>query len=330
MRLGGWPTQLVCTMTCTSEISGSASKGMFRNDQIPVSTSRSVATKTRKRFWAHQSIQRAIMLHPSGGVQAELFRSDRLAVLFRDDGDLPGASALELGGTLVDSVPFVGKSDRGAHRGHAHCGHSGHEEGDRHFRARDGGAIRAGKFHANEVAASPRRNGIGRKFSRRLWRVRRARAPGSGRRRHEGAERRLELAFRIDQEVRGSNDLFALLHTFQDDEAVAASSAKFNLARFEIAVAAIHENHLPGPGLQNPARGNHKLLSLRGFESDVHVHSGCEFETRIWESNASAHGARCHLHLRVEKVHAALKGPAGVGVHRKLRTVAYLDPSQVV
>src|SRR5215831_8631050 len=149
MRPGGCPAQLVWTMTCTSEISGSASKGMFRNDQIPASTSRSVATKTRKRFSAHQSIQRAITLHPSRGVQTELFRGDGLAVLFRDDGNLPCTSALELGGALVDSVPFVGKSDRGTHRGHAHCRHSGHEEGDRDLRTRDGGAIRAGKFHAN-------------------------------------------------------------------------------------------------------------------------------------------------------------------------------------
>src|SRR5262249_7017546 len=115
-------------MTCTSEISRSASKGVFRSDQIPASTSSSVATKTRKRFCAHQSIQRGIMLHPSGGVQAELFRSDRLAVLFRDEGDLPRSAAVELAGALIDSVPFVGKSDRGAHRGHAHCRHGGHEE----------------------------------------------------------------------------------------------------------------------------------------------------------------------------------------------------------
>src|SRR6516165_2279161 len=330
MRLGGWPTQLVCTMTCTSEISGSASKGMFRSDQIPASTSRRVATKTRKRFSAHQSIQRAITLHPSRGVQAELFRGNGLAVLFRDDGDLPCTSALELGGALVDSVPFVGKSDRGTHRGHAHCRHSGHEEGDRNLRARDGGAIRAGKFHPNEVAASPWRIRIGRKFGRRLWRVRRACAPGSGRRRHEGAKRRLELAFRIDEEIRRRDDLLSLLHTLQDNEVVAASSAEFNLARFEIAVAAIYKNHLPRPGLQNPARGNDQLLSLRGFESDSHEHSRREFEARIGEGNASAHCARRHFHLRVEEVHAALKGPARVGVHGKLRAVAYLDPSQVV
>src|SRR5215475_1102934 len=108
MRLGGCPAQLVWTMTCTSEISGSASKGIFRRDQIPASTSSSVATKTRKRFPAHQSIQRAITLHPSRGVQAELLCRDRLPVLLCEDGHLPRSTAIELGGALVDSVSFVG------------------------------------------------------------------------------------------------------------------------------------------------------------------------------------------------------------------------------
>src|SRR5215471_16282520 len=120
MRLGGWPAQLVCTMTCTSDISGNASRGMFRSDQIPASTSRSVATKTRKRFSAHQSIQRAITLHPSRGVHAELFCRDRLTVLLRKNGDLPGSSAIELGGAFVDSISFVRQGDRRTHGGHTH------------------------------------------------------------------------------------------------------------------------------------------------------------------------------------------------------------------
>src|SRR5215472_4545008 len=108
MRLGGWPAQLVCTMTWTSEMSGNASRGMFRSDQIPVSTSRSVATKTRKRLSAHQSIHRAITLHPSRGIQGELLRRDRLPILFCKQGDLPRSSAIELNGALVVSVSFVG------------------------------------------------------------------------------------------------------------------------------------------------------------------------------------------------------------------------------
>src|SRR5215472_13292678 len=108
MRLGGWPAQLVCTMTWTSEMSGNASRGMFRSDQIPVSTIRSVATKTRKRLSAHQSIQRAITLHPSRGVQVQLLCRDRLPVLLCEDGHLPRSTAIELSGALVHPVSIVG------------------------------------------------------------------------------------------------------------------------------------------------------------------------------------------------------------------------------
>src|SRR5215469_17341661 len=112
MRPGGWPAQLVCTMTCTSEISGNASRGMFRNDQMPASTSKSVATKTRKPLSAHQSIHRAITLHTSRGVQAELFCRDRLSIFLRKNSDLPSASAVELNGALVDSASFLGEGYR--------------------------------------------------------------------------------------------------------------------------------------------------------------------------------------------------------------------------
>src|SRR5215472_9553348 len=123
MRLGGWPARLVCTITCTSEISGRASRGMCRNDQIPASTSNSVATKTRKRFSAHQSIQRAITLHSSRGVQAELLCGDRLPILLRNDGDLPSSPAIKLSGGLVHFVSFFGESDWSTHGGHTHGWH---------------------------------------------------------------------------------------------------------------------------------------------------------------------------------------------------------------
>src|SRR5215469_5994809 len=151
MRLGGWPAQLVCTITCTSEISGSASKGMFRNDQIPASTSRNVATKTRKRFCAHQSIQRAITLHPSRGVQAELLRRNRLSILFRNDGYLPRSAAVELNRAFVIPVSFVRQGHWHAHSRHTHCGHGRHEKRDGHFRTGNSSTVRASEFHANDV-----------------------------------------------------------------------------------------------------------------------------------------------------------------------------------
>src|SRR5215469_8167867 len=198
MRLGGWPAQLVCTMTCTSEISGNASKGIFRSDQIPASTSSSVATKTRNRFFAHQSIQRVTTLHSPRGIHADLFRGDGLPALFHDDGNLPRSTAIELAGGFVDSVPLVGESEWRTHRSHSHCRHGWHEEGDGDFGARNRGATRTADFHANRVAAFPWRTGFGCKFDPWLWRVHRARAPGSRGRWDEGTEGRLELAFGID------------------------------------------------------------------------------------------------------------------------------------
>src|SRR5215469_793994 len=190
MRLGGWPAQLVCTMTCTSEISGSASRGIFRNDQIPASTSRSVATKTRKRFSAHQSIQRAITLHPPRNIQPELFCRDRLSILFRQDTDLPRSSAIELCETLVDSVSFFGESDRCPHGGHAHRRHCRHGERDRDVRARKRSAACISKLHSNNVAPTPWRSRVGREFGACLRRVCCA-GTCAGRRRNKRTECRL-------------------------------------------------------------------------------------------------------------------------------------------
>src|SRR5436190_6734959 len=115
-------------MTCTSEISGNASSGIRRSDQIPASTRSSVPVKTRKRFIAHQSIQRAITLHSSRGVDAELLTGDGLAVLLRDDSDLPSAAAVEFACPLIKTIAFVAQADRSAHRRHAHARHRRHEE----------------------------------------------------------------------------------------------------------------------------------------------------------------------------------------------------------
>src|SRR5256885_14805863 len=94
-------------MTCTSEMSGSASRGIRRRDQIPESTRSKVAMKTRKRLRAHQSIQREITLHASGGVHAEVFTGDGSAALPGDDRDLPGAATIEPHWAFIGAIPFV-------------------------------------------------------------------------------------------------------------------------------------------------------------------------------------------------------------------------------
>ena len=88
-------------MTCTSEMSGSASSGIRCRDQIPANTKNKVPVKTRKRLRAHHSIQREIILHSSRGIHGELFARDRLPVLLCHDGDLPGSAAPEIAMAFV-------------------------------------------------------------------------------------------------------------------------------------------------------------------------------------------------------------------------------------
>src|SRR5580693_5701572 len=118
-------------------MSGKASRGIRRRDQIPASTSSSVPVNTRKRFCAHQSIQREITLHSSRGVHGELFAGDDLAVLLRKNRDLPRSAAVKLPWTLIESAAFFCERNLRTHRGHAHRWHSRHGKGDRNLRTRN-------------------------------------------------------------------------------------------------------------------------------------------------------------------------------------------------
>src|SRR5580704_5767509 len=101
-------------------MSGNASSGIWRRAQIPVSTSRTVPMKTRKRFRAHQSIHREITLHSSCDVHAELLGRDGLPIPLCEDGDLPGSAAIQLSRTFIEAVALVAECDGYTHRCHAH------------------------------------------------------------------------------------------------------------------------------------------------------------------------------------------------------------------
>src|SRR5712691_10910243 len=119
--LGGWPSHIVWTITCTSEMSGNASSGMWPRDQMPAKTRSKVPVKTRKRFRAHQSIHRAITLHSPFGIHAQGLLGHGLSALLRHDGDLPGSSALQFPLALVTAVAFVRAFAHRTHRCHSHC-----------------------------------------------------------------------------------------------------------------------------------------------------------------------------------------------------------------
>src|SRR5580692_10921623 len=110
-------------------MSGNASSGTRRRDQIPASTSRRVPVNTRKRFCAHQSIQREITLHSSRGVHAELFAGDDLTVLLYKNRDLPRSAAVELPWTLIEPVAFFCERNLRPHCSHTHRGHGRHGKG---------------------------------------------------------------------------------------------------------------------------------------------------------------------------------------------------------
>ena len=57
---------------------------------------------------------------------------------------------------------------------------------------------------------------------------------------------RLQLAFRIDQEVPRGNDLFAALQTAQNGVQISDLGSQLDLARFEIAITEGNEDDLLG------------------------------------------------------------------------------------
>src|SRR6266849_9039247 len=138
-------------------MSGNASRGIWRRAQIPVSTSRTVPMKTRKRFCAHQSIHWEITLHASRGVHAQLLGCDELAILFGENGDLPGSAAFKLSRTFIEAIALLAESYGRAHRCHSHCRHRRHEKRHADFRPRNWRSICVCEFHAEYVAAFVRR-----------------------------------------------------------------------------------------------------------------------------------------------------------------------------
>src|SRR5262249_48012908 len=106
MILGG-SFQAVWIITCTSDMSGRASRGIRRILHKPASSRTSVPVKTRKRLRAHQSIQRVITHMPPSASDGELLLGDGLIRFGRQDGDLPGPAHLHLARAFVAAAALV-------------------------------------------------------------------------------------------------------------------------------------------------------------------------------------------------------------------------------
>src|SRR6266571_4682422 len=96
MRSGLRPIHSVDTITCTSEISGTASSGVRVIAQMPHPVRMAVLVNTRNRLAAHQSMIRSIM------TMAPLVASPR------DDRQLLGSEALPPSHDGHGGVPAAG------------------------------------------------------------------------------------------------------------------------------------------------------------------------------------------------------------------------------
>src|SRR5260370_11511798 len=125
MTFGGRPGQGVCTMTCTSEMSGNASSGIRCSDQIPASNRNRTPANTRNRFRAHHSMRREIIaLHPSRCSDVHTLGQQELAALLRADCDLPCTARAEIQLSRVGSISLIVQLGRSIHLCHAHFRHS--------------------------------------------------------------------------------------------------------------------------------------------------------------------------------------------------------------
>src|SRR5260370_12047915 len=143
-------------ITCTSEMSGRASRGIRFMDQMPAITSRKVPVNTRNRLRAHHSMVQLITLHPSCSVHRELLGRDYSSVLASDNRDLPRPARSQITLAFIQTIAFVAEIYAGLHSRHTHRRHSRHEEREVDLRAGDGRTVSPGEFYVEDVAAFAR------------------------------------------------------------------------------------------------------------------------------------------------------------------------------
>src|SRR5216117_552538 len=105
-------------ITCGSDRSGIASRGMLRNDQTPYSVRQIVRTTISARLRAEKSMMRLIISVLSSRRDRGLGHTDNGAVLTYRDRCLPSPSHQNLNRSLIDSIANFSKIALRTHRGH--------------------------------------------------------------------------------------------------------------------------------------------------------------------------------------------------------------------
>src|ERR1035437_5824838 len=93
--------------------------------------------------------------------------------------------------------------------------------------------------------------------------------------------RGLELALRVDQEVAGDDDAFSRSEPLCDLDAISEPFSNLDLPRLQVAIAAVDEDRLLQPGVEDGLDGNGHPSWHGDVELDVDKHVGLQDHLRV-------------------------------------------------
>src|SRR5258708_32315595 len=113
-------------------------------------------------------------------------------------------------------------------------------------------------------------------------------------------QRRLQVAFRVDQEVGRDDDWLAAGYALPNLHITRASVAQLDFARLEAALALVDEHGLAAAGVHDSAVGNRQdRLATPGVDLRVDIHVVKQDEVRIRQFDANTRRPRLLVDLRI-------------------------------
>jgi hypothetical protein len=136
----------------------------------------------------------------------------------------------------------------------------------------------------------------------------------------ETADRCFQVAFRIDQEVGGNDDLFAGLDAIHHFDMVLATPTQLHVPRLEAPFAVRDEDDLAGAAVDDSRIRHGHDLSLASYRHlYLGKHRGLQELARIGQFDPNRHRPRFGIEGRINIGHAALEDLVRVGIDAHLR-----------
>ncbi len=147
----------------------------------------------------------------------------------------------------------------------------------------------------------------------------------------ETADRRLEVALGIDQEVGGDHHLFAFLDPLQHFDVIVAARPEFDIARLEAAFALLDQHYLAGTAVDyGGGRHGDDLAFCAHRQFDLGEHGRLEQQTRIGQFDANRHGTGLRIQCRIDIADRAFESLARIGIDHDLGLGSGLDEADIL